>query len=145
MARLFGDQFRNVVFVSVGEVDSSLLKGHEEVARLEREVTDDVTEYCQLAADLGFHAELRTTIGTDVVLELRRLCLEVAQEFPHSVFFAGQLVFAGELSGFFNRFLHNHTALDLLHWLQLHGLSLVILPVRVAEPNAAGQQDAALA
>jgi amino acid transporter len=135
VARLFGEQFRNVVFVSVGEVDSSLLKGHEEVARLEREVTDDMTEYCQLAADLGFHAELRTTIGTDVVLELRRLCLEVSQQFPHSVFFAGQLVFAGELSGFFNRFLHNHTALDLLHWLQLHGLSLVILPVRVAEPG----------
>ncbi|HVA77033.1 MAG TPA: APC family permease [Candidatus Binataceae bacterium] len=135
VARLFDNQFRNIVFISVGEVDSSLLKGHAEVAQLERDVTDDMNEYCQLAANLGFHAELRATIGTDVVFELRRLCLEVSQQFPHSVFFAGQLVFAGELSGFFSRFLHNHTALDLLHWLQLHGLSLVILPVRVAEPD----------
>jgi hypothetical protein len=30
-----------------------------------------------------------------------------------------------------SRFLHNHTALDLLQSLQMHGLSLVILPVRV--------------
>jgi hypothetical protein len=27
--------------------------------------------------------------------------------------------------------LHNHTAIDLQSWLQVHGLSLVILPVRV--------------
>jgi hypothetical protein len=31
-----------------------------------------------------------------------------------------------------SRFLHNHTALDLLQSLQMHGMSLVILPVRVA-------------
>jgi hypothetical protein len=66
------------------------------------------------------------------VFELRRLSLEVAQEFPHSVFFAGKLVFTNEVDGFVSRFLHNHTALDLQTWLQLHGFSLVILPVRVS-------------
>src|SRR5262249_23267173 len=71
--RLFGGQFRNVVFVSVGEVDSALLKGPDEVAQLEKQVADDLQEYCRLAADLGFHAELRTGLGPDVVSELRRL------------------------------------------------------------------------
>lgn len=70
------------------------------------------------------------------MMELRRLCLEVAEIFPQAVFFAGQLVFSEEVDGFFSRFLHNHTALDLLRWLQLHGLSLVILPVRVASANS---------
>jgi hypothetical protein len=41
------------------------------------------------------------------------------------------LVFGGDLNGFMSRFLHNHTALDLLQSLQADGLSLVILPVRV--------------
>ncbi len=132
--RLFPDQFNNVVFITVGEVDASLLKGHEEVGELDKKISDDMLEYCQIAGDLGFHAELRTAIGADVVLELRRLCLEVARIFPNSVFFAGQLVFHEELDGFFSRFLHNHTALDILRWLQLQGLSLVILPVRVAPP-----------
>jgi amino acid transporter len=133
--RLFGGQFRNVIFVSVGEVDSALLMGPDEVKQLEQRVVDDLLEYCHLAEDLGFHAETRTGLGADVVTELRRLCLEVASEFPHCVFFAGQLVFSDEVDGFLGRFLHNHTALELLRWLQLRGLSLVILPVRVS-PHA---------
>jgi hypothetical protein len=68
-------------------------------------------------------------------MELERLCLEVAHQFPNSVFFAGQLVFNEELDGFFSRFLHNHTAFEVLKWLQLRGLSLVILPVRVSSPG----------
>jgi K+ transporter len=130
--RLFNTQFRNVVFISVAEVDSNLLKGPDVVQKLEQDVADDLMEYCRFAADLGFHPELRTGIGPDVVAELRRLCLEVAREFPHSVFFAGKLIFTDELEGFVSRFLHNHTALEMQTWLQVHGMSLVILPVRVA-------------
>ena len=48
------------------------------------------------------------------------------------MFFAGKLIFEAELEGFISRFLHNHTALELQNWLQVHGLSLVILPVRVS-------------
>jgi len=138
IATLFPDQFRSVVFISVGEVDSALFKGPEELQQLEARIADDLLEYCQFAADLGFHAELRAAIGTDVVLELRRLCFEVAREFRHSVFFAGQLVFGGDLNGFMSRFLHNHTALDLLQSLQMQGLSLVILPVRVMPAHRTG-------
>jgi hypothetical protein len=136
ISRLFKGQFPNVVFVSVGEVDSALLKGPDEVRQLEQQITDDMLEYCRLASDLGFHAELRTGLGPDVVMELQHLCIEVAHQFPNSVFFAGQLVFNEELDGFFSRFLHNHTAFELLKWLQLRGLSLVILPVRVSSPNS---------
>src|SRR4029077_14800825 len=100
------------------------------------QITDDMLEYCRIAADLGFHAELRTGLGPDVVMELQRLCIEVAYQFSNSVFFAGQLVFNEELDGFFSRFLHNHTAFELLKWLQLRGLSLVILPVRVSSPTS---------
>jgi hypothetical protein len=130
--RLFNGQFHNVIFISVAEVDSNLLKGPDVVQKLEQDVADDLMEYCRFAADLGFHPELRTGIGPDVVAELRRLCLEVAREFPHSVFFAGKLVFTDELEGFVSRFLHNHTALEMQTWLQVQGMSLVILPVRVA-------------
>jgi amino acid transporter len=143
--RLFDGQFRNIVFISVGEVDSALLKGPSEVRELEQQVADDLIEYCRFANDLGFHPELRTAIGPDVVLELRRLALEVAREFPHCVFFAGKLVFSNEMEGFVSRFLHNHTAIDLQNWLQLYGLSLVILPIRVGPPAARripGQQQA---
>jgi amino acid transporter len=140
LPRLFDGHFNNVVFVSVGEVDSALLKGPEEVERLEKQVADDLDEYCKLANDLGYHAEVCTGIGPDVVMELRRLCMKVADEFPNTVFFAGQLVFSEEFDSFINRFLHNHTAIEVLRWLQIRGLSMLILPVRVAlSPQAAAR------
>jgi amino acid transporter len=136
LERLFGGQFKNVVFVSVGEVDSGLLKGPDEVRALEQQVADDLNEYCQLASDMGFHPELRISIGPDVVEELKHLCIAVAKEFPQAVFFAGKLIFTDELEGFISRFLHNHTALEMQTWLQLRGLSLVILPVRVSKAQS---------
>ncbi len=132
--RLFDAQFHNAVFVSVGEVDSALLKGRAEVEALEKEIADDLNEYCNFAADLGFAAELRAGLGADVIVELRRLCLEVARDFPRSVFFAGKLIFEDESERFMSRFLHNHTAMEIQTWLQMQGQSLVILPVRVSEP-----------
>jgi amino acid transporter len=131
VTQLFKSEFRNVVFIGVGEVDAALLKGPEEVQELETRMAEDLNEYCQFAADLGLHPELRAGLAPDVVLELRRICLEVAHEFPHVVFFAGNLIFSDEVEGFIGRFLHNHTALELQNWLQLYGFSLVILPVRV--------------
>src|SRR5579885_1295770 len=135
LPRLFGHQFRNVVFVSVGEVDSGLFKSHEELQALEQSLVDDLEEYSKFAANLGFHSEVRLGLGTDVVLELKRLCTQVAHEFPNCVFFAGKLVFERET--FFNRFLHNQTALEIQNWLQFQGLSMVILPVRVREEQLA--------
>ena len=135
------DQYRNVIFVGVGEVESSRMKGPEEVKQLEQQVADDLSEYCRFGTDLGLHSELRVSIGPDVVVELRKLCLEVAHEFPQAVFFAGKLIFEAELEGYISRFLHNHTALELQRWLQVHGLSLVILPVRVLPATSASRSE----
>jgi hypothetical protein len=134
---LFKGEFRNVVFIGVGEVDAALLKGPEEVHELETRMSEDLNEYCQFAADLGMHPELRAGLAPDVVVELRRLCLEVAHEFPHVVFFAGKLIFSDEIEGFIGRFLHNHTSVEIQNWLQLYGYSLVILPIRVGAGSMA--------
>jgi hypothetical protein len=137
VTQLFKNEFRNVVFIGVGEVDAALLKGPEEVKELENRMVEDLNEYCQFASDLGLHSELRAGLAPDVVVELRRLCLEVAHEFPHVVFFAGKLIFSDEVEGFIGRFLHNHTSLEIQNWLQLYGYSLVILPIRVGAGSMA--------
>jgi amino acid transporter len=135
LTRLFPSEFENVVFIGVGEVDSGLLKGPEEVKELEQRIADDMKEYCQFATDLGLHAEFRCGIGPDVVLEIVKLCLEVAHEYPHIVYFAGKLIFSDEAEGYLGRFLHTSTALEVQRYLQVEGLSLVILPVRVTPPE----------
>ncbi len=132
--QLFPNEFRNIVFVCVGEVDSSMLKSHEEIEAFEKKIADEVRMYYDYAAQLGLHPETWTCIGADPVHELRRIALEVAETFPRVVFFAGKLVWDTAVEGFLSRFLHNHTALELQNWLQLYGYSLVILPIRVGPP-----------
>jgi hypothetical protein len=95
-------------------------------------MADDLESYCDLAGQLGFHAEQRAGLGPDVVLELRLACAEVMNTFAHCVFFAGSLVFEDESAGLIERFLHNHTAYEVQRWLQVQGRSLVILPVCVS-------------
>ncbi len=129
---LFPRQFRNMVFVGVGEVDSSQMRSHDQIETLESRMTDDLQSYCDLAGQLGFHAEQRAGLGPDVVLELRLACTEVMHTFSHCVFFAGSLVFEDESEGVIERFLHNHTAYEIQRWLQIQGRSLVILPVCVS-------------
>ena len=63
VTQLFKGEFRNVVFIGVGEVDAALLKGPEEVHELETRMAEDLNEYCQFAADLGLHPELRAGLG----------------------------------------------------------------------------------
>jgi len=129
---LFPKQFRNIVFVGVSEVDSSQMRSHEQIEALESRMADDLQSYCELAQQLGFHAEQRAGLGPDVVLELRQACSEVMHTFSHCVFFAGSLVFEDESEGMIERFLHNHTAYEIQRWLQIQGRSMVILPVCVS-------------
>src|SRR5437868_3393128 len=63
--QLFPNEFRNIVFIGVAEVDSSLLKSHEEIEQLEKQVSDDLLSYCEFASQIGFHPELRTSVGPD--------------------------------------------------------------------------------
>ncbi len=143
LIRLFPDEFENVVFIGVGEVDSALLKGPKEVKELEERIADDLKEYCQFATDIGLHAEFRAGLGPDVVLEVVELCRQVAHEYPHVVYFAGKLIFSDEAEGYLGRFLHMHTALEVQRYLQVEGLSLVILPVRVTPPAVENAEPAA--
>ena len=132
--QLFPNEFHNIIFVCIGEVDSSMMKSHEEIEAFEKQIGDDVRMYYDYAAQLGLHPETRTGIGPDPVRELQSVCLEIAETFPRVVFFAGKLVWDTAVEGFLSRFLHNHTALELQSWLQLYGYSLVILPIRVGPP-----------
>jgi hypothetical protein len=130
--RVFGDHFKNFIFVSVGVVDAVAMKGVEEVDRIRLRTETALQEYVECAHRLGLAADSRMEIGTEAVAVAEQLCLEVARDFPRAVFFAGKLVF--EKEKFFQRLLHNETAYQLQRRLQFGGLNAMVLPVRVMEP-----------
>jgi hypothetical protein len=131
--RMFPRHFKNLVFVSVGLVDSGQFKGTESVSALEAKVRADLERYVDLAQRMGYYAEYRYTLGTDLIEELEHICLDLMKEFRRSMVFAGQLVFQRET--LFTRTLHHETAFSIQRRLQFGGIQVVILPIRVWEQD----------
>ena len=129
LQRLFPNHFKNVVFISVGVIDTGQFKGHSEVESLKRKTEETLKSFVEYANCLGWYAEYRYELGVDLIAELEALCDSVAKEFPRTVFFSGRLVF--ERENFFTRLLHNHTPFTLQQRLQFAGRDMMILPIRV--------------
>jgi hypothetical protein len=129
--RFVPHHFKNIIFISVGVVDSGNFKGAEAVDDLRKFTEDSLEKYVDLARRMGFPARGYMAIGTDVVEELEQLCRVVARDFPRVTVFAGQLVFQRET--WYGPFLHNQTAYSLQRRLQWDGIPMVILPTRVKD------------
>ena len=131
--RLFPRHFKNFVFVSVGLVDSGQFKGAADVHALETSVRTDLERYISLGQRMGYYAEYRFTLGTDLIEELEGICIDLTKEFRRPVVFAGQLVFQQE--NLFTRSLHTETAYSIQRRLQFRGVQVIILPIRVWGPR----------
>jgi amino acid transporter len=127
--RLFPNHFKNVVFISVGVIDTGQFKGLAEIDNLKRKKEEDLKSFVDFAYCLGWYAEYRYELGVDLIAELEQLCDAVAKEFSRAVFFCGTLVFEEE--NLFTRLLHNHTPFTLQQRLQFAGRDMMILPIRV--------------
>jgi amino acid transporter len=130
--RAFPGHFKGLIFLSIGVVDSGEFKGEHAVEELKRKTDEMLQRYVRLAQGMGIPACARYSLGTDAVEEAEKLCLEAAREFPRITFFAGKMIFQRER--WYDRLLHNETALALQKRLQWAGKTMVTLPVRVREP-----------
>jgi len=133
--RLFPRHFKNFVFVSVGLVDSAKFKGVSDVEAFEAQVREDLLKYTALAQKMGYYAEYRYTLGTDLIEELDDICTDLIKEFRRPVVFTGQLVFQRE--NLFTRTMHSETAFSIQRRLQFSGVQVIILPIRVWETQRA--------
>ena len=127
--RAFTGYFKNFVFVSVGVIDQGAFKGYDEVEALRTSTAQNLQQYVDLVQRLGFPATYKMAIGTDVVNEAEKICMETTREFPKVVFFTGQVIFQQEK--WYHKPLHNQTAFAIQRRLQWQGMTMVILPIRV--------------
>lgn len=127
--RSFPNHFKNIVFVSVGVIDSGGFKGGDSVEALEAQTVATLRRYCSLATTLEMPSTYELEIGTDAVAEAEKVCRRVMAKFPVVTFVGGKVIFARET--WFNRFLHNETALAIQKRLSWMGATMVVLPARV--------------
>lgn len=139
--RSFPGLYKNFVFVSVAVFDQGAFKGEEGLADLQKYTKQSLRRYVLLARRLGFPAECRMVVGTDVVESATRLCRDVSHEFPQSTVFAGQLSF--RLEKVYHRVLHNEAAFAIQRRLQWSGITNVILPIRLTVSKTASVMSSA--
>lgn len=126
---LFPNQFKNVVFLTVGEIDIEQFHGQEKVARMQVEIDTRLERFSNWCERRGLATATYRAYGTETVELLDQLAGEVLETFPNTVFFASKLLFANE--NFFTRLLHNATPLSLQRKLHNRGVPMVILPMKV--------------
>lgn len=127
--RLFPGQFRNFVFLSVGEVDAQAYARESSLETMQEEVGRNLEYFVRFCQSQGLAATSYAAYATDLPSELLKLARRVTQDFPNTVFFSSMLVF--EHDNWVTRLLHNHTPLTMQRLLHLDGLQMVILPMRV--------------
>jgi amino acid transporter len=130
--RFFPNTFHNVVFVSIGVINSEFFK-KAEVDSIEKRTEETLKGYCAVANRLGLPAKYAFRVGTDVVSEASELCVDVSKQYPHAMFFAGEIIF--EHPSWFDRILHNETAYAIQRQIRFAGLPMVILPLVLHEDN----------
>jgi amino acid transporter len=127
--KLFGQAFKNFVFVQIGVIDTGNFKGTEEVDRLQSHCGDEVASYVDFMSKNGYYAEGITSIGTDIVEEANKVVPKVLDKYSDPIFFGGQLVFKEDT--FMNNLLHNYIVFQLQQSMYHQGITFVILPIRV--------------
>ncbi len=125
----FPNYFRQFIFVSAAVVDSGNFKGAEEIEHLERSTEEALKKYLAWAQGHGFKADYRVGIGTEAVATVEEICKEIAEQFPHAIFFMGRLIFREEK--WYHRLLHNETPHAIQRRLQFQGIQAMVLPIRV--------------
>ncbi len=110
ITKLFKNHYKNIVFVSVGVIDSGNFKGSEELQRLEQRVKSDLQKYMAWCREYKINADYRMEIATEAVPAVEKICRALAKEYPDSVVFTGKLIFRKQ--HWYQRLLHNETALS---------------------------------
>ena len=129
VVRLFGEGFKNFVFVQIGVIDAGNFKGIREVDNLKDKVNRDLSRYVAFMKQNGYYAESFSGFGIDVITELEEISDQILQRFNDPVFFGGQLVFPEET--FVTSALHNHTVFALQRRFYKKGIPFVLVPIRV--------------
>ena len=123
----FKDVYKNFVFIQVGIVDADSFHRESVIESITENIEQDLSKYVYLIKQLGYNAEYRYSIGTDVAEEVIKIIPEITEEYKNTTFIGGQLVFSGTYRA--SRILHNYTIFSIQRRLYKHGLTTIIIPI----------------
>jgi amino acid transporter len=123
----FKDVYKNFVFIEIGIVDADTFHKGDVVESITQNIVQDLSKYVYLIKQLGYNAEYRYAIGTDVAEEVLKIVPEIVDKYTNTTFIGGQLVFSGTYRA--SRLLHNYTIFAIQRRLYKFGLTTIIIPI----------------
>ena len=123
----FKDVYKNFVFIQIGIVDADSFHQEAVVETIKQNIEQDLSKYVYLIKQLGYNAEYRYSIGTDVAEEVLNIVPEVVEKYTNTTFIGGQLVFGGTYR--ITRILHNYTIFSIQKRLYNIGLTSIVIPI----------------
>jgi amino acid transporter len=127
--RMFPGHFKNFIFVNARTVDSHAYGGEGALEKMREDAAETLEFFVDFCQSHGMASSSYIGFGTDAVDEITKMCEQISQEYPNSIFFTSKLIFATD--NWFTRMLHNQASLAVQRRLHLEGLQMVILPMKV--------------
>ena len=127
--RMFPGHFKNFIFVNARTVDSHAYGGEGAVEQMRAEANATLKFFVDFCHSHNMASAAYLGFGTDVVVEVTKLCETISKTYPNSIFFTSKLIF--EHDNWFTRLLHNQAALAIQRRLHFESLQMVILPMKV--------------
>jgi hypothetical protein len=129
----FHNTYKNFVFLQIGIVDSGSFHQEECLQNLKEKMELELNKYSYLVKQLGFNAESRFVVGTDVAAEVEKVLPEIVQKYPDCTFVGGQLMFDGHYG--ISKILHNYTIFSIQRRLYKQGITTVIIPISLQKAS----------
>ncbi len=127
--RTFPKHFKNFVFLSVGVVDVGSYGSDKALERLREQIQARMKYFIEFSHEHGFAATSVVDYSNDLVSGIVKLAEQVSQQYSNCVFFAASLI--SKKDNWFHRRLHGDISINLQRHLNLRGLQLVVMPVKL--------------
>lgn len=127
--RMFPNYFKNFIFISARTVDSQAYGVEGTVDEMKKKADASLKFFIDFCKSHGLPSKAYVGYGTDAVEEIYKICTQVNEDFPNSIFFTSKLIFKKD--NFFTRLLHNQAALAIQRHLHLSGIQMMILPMKL--------------
>lgn len=125
--RLFPQQFKNFIFVSVGVVDVKNYGVDQSLDVMQKKINATLSYFVQFVHRKGNSAYAICDFDTDPVAKMTEIAENLYRENSSTIFFASNLVFSHD--NWLLRKLHNETAFAVQRRLHTQGIMMMILPM----------------
>lgn len=127
--KIFGNVFHNIIFVSVGEIDTEEFISDNKWKKLRKDTKKILKYYTNFCHGKGLASTYYHAFGTDVVEKLTTLTDKIIEQYPNSLFFGSKLISDNE--NLFTQMLHNQTAYIMQRRLHNKGHTMIVMPIKL--------------